>query len=76
MQQRDIILIEATREIERQGGKIEQIRRGKGSHRVLYWAIDGLKMVSVVPCYNGDWRSLRQVRANVRRKIREAKTDD
>lgn len=73
--QKDIILIEATREIERQGGTIEQMRRGKGSHRVLYWAIDRLKFVSVVPCYTGDWRSLRQMRANVRRQIREAKTD-
>jgi hypothetical protein len=70
--QKDIILIEATREIERQGGAIEDMRKGKGSHRVLYWSIDGTKLVSIIPCYSGNWRSLRHVRSNVRRMIREA----
>jgi hypothetical protein len=76
MQKRDIILIEATREIERQGGAVEEMRKGKGSHRVLYWTIDGAKLVSTIPCYKGDWRSLRQARTNVRRQIREAKINE
>jgi hypothetical protein len=75
MQKRDIILIEATREIEQRGGVIEEIRRAKGSHRVLYWTIDGTKRVSTIPSYSGNWRSLRHVRSNVRRQIREA-TDE
>jgi hypothetical protein len=72
MQKRDIILIEAMQEIERRGGVIEDIRQAKGSHRVLYWTIDGVKLVSTVPCYTGNWRSLRHARSNVRRLIREA----
>jgi hypothetical protein len=76
MQKQDIILIEAMREIERRGGVIEDIRQAKGSHRVLYWTINGVKLVSTVACYTGDWRSLRQARTNVRRKIREANANE
>lgn len=72
MQKRDIILIEATREIERRGGVIEAVRQAKGSHHMIYWTIDGTKLTSTVPGYSGDWRSLRQARTNVRRQIREA----
>lgn len=70
--QKDLILIEARREIEQRGGVIEAIRRAKGSHRLLYWTIDGAKMVSTIPIYAGNWRSLVTVRTNVRRQIREA----
>jgi hypothetical protein len=72
MQKRDTILIATTQEIERLGGVIEEVRQAKGSHRVLYWTIDGVKLSSTVPCYSGNWRSLRHARSNVRRLIREA----
>jgi hypothetical protein len=73
MQKRDAIMIETTREIERLGGVIEEIRHAKGSHRVLYWVIDGTKIMLTIPAYSGNWRSVRHARSNVRRLIREAR---
>jgi hypothetical protein len=75
MQKRDTILIATTQEIERLGGVIEEMRQAKGSHRVLYWTIDGVKRSLTIPCYSGNWRSLRHARSNVRRLIREVKDE-
>jgi hypothetical protein len=76
MQKRDIIMNAVTREIERLGGVIEDIRRAKGSHRMVYWSLDGVKRTSLVPHYTGNWRSIHHARGNIRRLIREAKIDE
>lgn len=70
MNKRDEIYHAVISEIERSGGTIEDERQGNGSHRLIYWSLDGQKFRNTVQSYTGNWRTRYNAIADVRAKIR------
>lgn len=70
MNKRDEIYHAVISEIERVGGTIDEERMGNGSHRVIYWTLDGQKFRNTVQAYSGNWRTLRNAKADIRAKIK------
>lgn len=60
-------------EIERIGGRIDKRRFGNGSHRVVYWSLDGRRFHNTIQAYTGNWRSRHNAIADIRAKARGVK---
>lgn len=74
MNKRDEIYYAVIQEIERLGGTVEDERPASGSHRMIYWSLDGKSYLNTVPAYSGNWRSRRTAVADVRAKLRGSKS--
>lgn len=61
-------------EIERLGGTVDRERQGNGSHRFVYWSIDGRQYQTTVPKDGGNWRLLRNAIGGIRTKARGVET--
>lgn len=57
------------KEIEGAGGSVDRIRMGR--HLVVYWSVDGRSFVQTVPCTSRSASGILNLRADIRRKIRE-----
>lgn len=73
--ERDLIYDTVVAEIGRLGGEVDEVRRAKGGHRMLYWTTAaGAKIATTVQAYSGNWRTIRHARSNVRRAAQGLET--